>query len=127
MKGVPQGYPKVSASSGDPSQLLNKGLWNACNFASPSQWVEYDFGTAVTVDTLKLVVEQTPSGDTVHHVKGGDSPTALNQLTSVTGHTVNGQKLKVNLNSPKIRYLRIETVQSPSWVAWREIKIKTKK
>jgi hypothetical protein len=41
------------------------------------------------------------------------------------GHTTDREVLEFTLDpgAPPIRFLRIETVASPSWVAWSEIEV----
>jgi hypothetical protein len=47
------------------------------------------------------------------------------ELATLSGPTSDGQWLEVPLEQPLsgIRYIGVETVASPSWVAWREISI----
>jgi hypothetical protein len=41
------------------------------------------------------------------------------------GNTQDGDELLYQLEDPvtKIRFVRVETIASPSWVSWREIEI----
>ncbi len=75
-----------------------------------------------------LVVAQYPAeGATTHRVwtKGPGAGDAYVLRETVAGTTRDGQILEVRAGVPwaNIRYVRVETTQSPSWVAWREIQV----
>jgi hypothetical protein len=70
-------------------------------------------------------VDQFPAGFTRHRVFGRASGGAESLLAELAGDTAAGQWLE---RSPPhgwsgVRYVRVETVESPSWVAWREIQV----
>jgi hypothetical protein len=100
-------------------------LWSSG--AHPPQWIEVDFGRPVDVASLELVVSQFPAGLTVHRLIGRAEDGTETQLHEFRGPTTDGQILSVAPFQPyrDVRVLRIETVESPSWVAWREIRIQT--
>jgi hypothetical protein len=89
----------------------------------PRQWIEIDLGAPATIETLRLVVSQSPAGRTVHAVSGGPSRTALTKLHTFDGTTDYGDVLTWTPPKPltSVRVIRIETTISPSWVAWLEI------
>jgi hypothetical protein len=99
-------------------------MWNAAG--PPGAWIEVDLGAAYDVSVLRLVVAQTPAGRAVHKILGkaaaGNPYTELHELDAVTS---DGQVVTIAPSSAwsGVRYLRIETVWSPSWPAWREIQI----
>ena len=86
-------------------------------------WIEVDLGAPATIETLRLVVSQSPPGRTVHVVSGGPSRTQLRPLHTFEGTTDFGDELVWTPPEPLtgIRVLRIETTVGPSWVAWLEI------
>ena len=89
----------------------------------PTQWIEIDLGAAFDIDQLRLTIAQTPDGKTVHRVWGGAAQGEIRLLHEFSAETTEGQVLEAN-PAPAwsaIRYLKIETTESPSWVAWREI------
>lgn len=98
--------------------------WGAGAFAP--QWIEIDLGTPSTVARLRFVVEQSPPGFTVHDVYGRASAAdpwrllhtfaGFTQATDVLDHTAPAPWADV-------RHVRVETVSSPSWVAWRELEV----
>jgi hypothetical protein len=99
-------------------------LWNSGDYAI--QWIEVDLGKPVQVGAVWLRVAQSPAGHTEHHLYGratADGP--LVELTACGGMTSDSQVLVMTVSSTAkpVRYLRIETVASPSWVAWKEIQV----
>jgi WD40-like Beta Propeller Repeat/RTX calcium-binding nonapeptide repeat (4 copies)/F5/8 type C domain len=101
----------------------NNFIWGS--YYAP-QWVEIDLGSPQTVARIALVAAQTPNGSTDHVILGRaymfDRWRGLGELR---GDTRDGQLLQVVPTRPwrNIRYVRVETKSSPSWVAWREIAV----
>jgi hypothetical protein len=100
-------------------------LWSAGAF-SP-QWIEIDLGTDFNIKEIRLTPSQFPEGYTIHQIKGkgADTGEQFVLLYTFDGNTKDGNEL-IYSPSPAledIRYIRIETITSPSWVAWREIEI----
>ena len=98
-------------------------LWNAGRGAPA--WIEIDLGSAQPVAAIRLLVQQTPSGLTHHRVTCAPAPDVVATLLSnLEGETESLQVLTVTLD-PAVScwIIRIETVSSPSWVAWREIEV----
>jgi hypothetical protein len=111
--------PATNAVDGDPTSL-----WIAGDFAP--QWIEIDLGAPVRVAAIRLGVAQTPrEGDTVHAVLGRSREGSYRELHVFSERTTDGQLLEYVPPTPwgDVRYLRVETRASPSWVAWREIEV----
>jgi F5/8 type C domain len=124
------GQPASASSdaAGPPSYAtdgLAETLWNAGTFAP--QWIQIDLGAPSTIRRIKLIVAQTPAGYTDHQVWiRGASPGAPEQLLhEFKGDTTDSETLDYTPTTPVagVRYIRVETTTSPSWVAWREIEI----
>jgi hypothetical protein len=97
--------------------------WNSGNF--PPGSIDVDLGASYDVTKVRLNVAQNPSGSTTHEIWGGPSLAALTLLQTLTGVTSSGQWLE-SLISPaagNVRFVRIRTTASPSWVAWSEIEV----
>ena len=77
----------------------------------------------MTLSKVRLLVGQSPEGQTTHQLYFGSSPAPTTLIATLSGNTKDMQWLEVNLPDPKPtgRYLRVQTTASPSWVAWREI------
>jgi hypothetical protein len=102
--------------------------WNSGGF--PVAWIEIDFGKPVTPKTIRLMASQLPNtGHTVHTVYGRAKGKGKGKeviLYKFDGTTNNGEWMSWPLaKSGPIRYLRIETTSSPSWVSWIEIEVTT--
>jgi hypothetical protein len=89
------------------------------------QWIEIDLGQERSVELVRLLVAQDPPGGTSHIVSARGESGDWHEIAILTGDTSDGQWLEVPLAEPLegIRYIGVETVTSPSWVAWREISI----
>jgi hypothetical protein len=125
----------AAASSSLPDQplsMIRDGIraiadgnwWGAGDFAP--QWVEFDLGVTATIERVELVISQSPSGETVHQILGRGGPDEeWRHLETISGGTSNGQTLTVESDRAwrAIRFLRVETLESPSWVAWGEVEI----
>lgn len=110
--------PPSGAVDGTTSQW-----WGAGDFAP--QWILIDLGTAQTIGTIRLVITQSPAGDTIHQVWVGSTIDRLYLLHTFEGYTVDGQVLEFKPESSveNVRYIRVNTRQSPSWVGWQEIEV----
>jgi hypothetical protein len=73
------------------------------------------------------LTSQSPSGATVHRLLGRGVGTggAFVLLHVFEGETTDSMVLRVAPDDPwlGLRSIRVETVESPSWVAWREIEV----
>ena len=97
--------------------------WNAGHH--PPAWIELDLGAAFSVDRVRLIVEQTPDGPTVHTVSFGTATRDFTPVEVLSRHTVDGQELSFAPNTARhgVRYVKVATSSSPSWVAWNEIEV----
>jgi hypothetical protein len=97
--------------------------WNSGGYAP--QWIEVDLGSVHTVGEIDLGVTQLPDSFTIHNVYGrADTSHQWTLLHAFAGYTADEQLLRYVLGTPQnLRYIRIETSESRSWVAWREIDV----
>jgi hypothetical protein len=111
--------PPSGAVDGSP-----EFTWNSGDHAP--QWIEIDLGSSKAIGGISLLGTQLPDGDTVHRVMGkaraSDSYRLLHEFTCFT---MEGQWLEYSPPTPweNVRFLRVKTTMSPSWVAWREIQV----
>jgi YD repeat-containing protein len=111
-------------SGNEPGKAIDGNvntLWNSGGF--PSQWITIDLGQLSTVSKVRLLIAQSPTGSTTHELYGGATTSNLSSLGSLSGSTQNGQWLEFDPNTSNIRYLKVLTTSSPSWVAWSEIEV----
>ena len=71
---------------------------------------------------MRLLTAQSPPGPTSHQILGGLTPDSLTPLGALEGDTADGQWLELQVKG-QVRYLKVVTVKSPSWVAWGEIEV----
>lgn len=115
-----------------PVSMVNDGIrdvsggnfWGSGDF--PTQWVEFDLGASSAIVAIDLLVSQSPEGPTVHLILGRASEDEeWRTLDLLDSETSDRQTLRLEPDAPwtGIRYLRIETTESPSWVSWGEVEI----
>lgn len=117
----------TSLPSAPPEQATDGNLeqgWGAGS--GPVQWIEIDLLQPTTIGRIALRVDQFPAGPTVHQIQGRaieQDPYEL--LHEFSGSTQHGEWLEATPTTPweSIRWVRVLTTQSPSWVAWMEIEI----
>jgi predicted amidohydrolase YtcJ len=105
------------------TSLASSGWWGAGEF--PQQWIEIDLGAPANITSLKLLTSQDPAGETQHRIFGCTPSGELERIHEFRGPSQDAQWLEFTPESAWLGYscLRIETLKSPSWVAWREIEI----
>ena len=82
--------------------------------APAPQWIQVDLGKPSTIGLIRLVVTQSPAGDTLHEVWVGTAVDQLYLLHIFEGYTVDGQVLEFKPDSPveNIRFIRVVTKKS---------------
>lgn len=108
----------------DASHAINgnlNDLWSAGAFAP--QWIQVDLGQAKAISRVRLLVDQLPDGHTTHEVYGGATPDTLTLLGTFDGDTSFHQWLELSSTASNIRYIKVSTTASPSWVGWAEIEV----
>ena len=107
--------PPSAAIDGDDATGWGSG-------SDASQWIEIDLGGSVEVSAIRLLVDQYPAGRTIHRVLGGSEPNPSEEVGRVDQDTANGDWIEITIDR-QVRYVRIETIDSPSWVSWFEIQV----
>jgi hypothetical protein len=110
--------PPARAVDGDPNTQWSAG-------AFPSQWIEVDLGVAYRIGEIRLTVGMWPAGDTVHQLWVGATRDAMRLVSEFRGKEYDFDVLNFVPAAPltNIRFVRIDTTESPSWVSWREIEV----
>ncbi len=114
---LPDQSPEM-AVDGDPNTQ-----WSAGGY--PTQWIEIDLGAEYSVGEIRLTVGQWPEGNVVHELWVGASRESLRKVQEFSGYEVDFNILSYLPPSPlnDIRYIKVVTTESPSWVSWREIEV----
>jgi len=101
------------------SALLSGGGWNSGTF--PEGWWQVDLGQVVNLYSITLITSQDPPGNTVHTIYTGTG--ALSPLYTFSAYTYDSQTLSTPVYpvGTLVRYIRIVTPSSPSWVAWNSV------
>jgi hypothetical protein len=97
--------------------------WSAGAF--PDQWLMVDLGAPYMVGSIQLLVGQWPAGHTVHQLFAAGADGAMRLLFEFRGYTRDYDLLEYIPAEPlrDIQYIRVVTLESPAWVAWREIEV----
>jgi hypothetical protein len=114
------GFLAEQAVDGSPWSYWSAGDW-------PPQWIEVDLKTPYPLSLIRASITQLPDGQTTHRflVRGPNPLDEPKLLGTFSGFTVDQQVLEQPGPEDEVQYVRIETTESPSWVAWREIEALT--
>lgn len=125
-------YLPSHAFDGFLSTQWNSGSYSSSHFLdSTDEWIEVNLQGSYIISEVYLTVEQYPPGETTHNIYCsnsiiGDAKEGAVLMATLNGETKNGDFLPVAFdpyNSQSYQYVQIETVSSPSWVAWKNIEI----
>ncbi|WP_375767161.1 discoidin domain-containing protein [Archangium gephyra] len=124
---TPYGVAASSSYSGAPPQAAVDGspytAWSSGVFASAQPFLQIDLGGEFALDRLELLVSQYPSGSTSHRMVGYTNQWVTVDLGTYNGFTAEGMLLSHKIyNRTPVRYIRVVTTASPSWVAWAEVR-----
>ena len=92
----------------------------------PVQWIEIDLQGNYRITEIRLLVSQYPAGDTTHRVQvRSSSGDAYQTVHEFQGSTNDNDWLLFKPDMPleNVSQIRIQTILSPSWVAWKEIQV----
>ncbi|MFC1647251.1 discoidin domain-containing protein [Patescibacteria group bacterium] len=111
---------KTSDKAVDGDNTTN---WNSGGFAP--QWIVLDLGSQYTINKIELNLRQSPNGRTVHKIEIGPTINNLKELITLDQITHNDQVITIPLlkTEPNVRFVKINSLMSPSWITWNEIKI----
>jgi hypothetical protein len=95
--------------------------WSSGDYAP--QWIAIDLGAPYPLSKIRADITQLPDGYTVHEiwVAGPNPRDEFQLLHTFAGFTKDLDILEAPGPPQLVEYIEVETTQSPSWVAWREI------
>lgn len=94
--------------------------------ADAVQWIQIDLQGNYRITEIRLLVGQYPNGNTVHRVQvRASSSDAYQAVHEFSGSTNDNDWLIFTPDTPleNVSQIRIQTITSPSWVAWKEIQV----
>ncbi len=119
---------RTSASVDAESAALAVDGWNSSAWESggePRQWIEIDLEGEHTIHGIRLVPSQFPEGPTVHVVEMASADGPMSVVHAFEGDTADSQPLTHQFAEALvgIRYVRVTTTSSPSFVSWYEVAV----
>ena len=117
VSGEPEASSFYSNGTADGAfDATEETMWNA---GAHTGWIQLNLPVERWLSAITLVAEMTPDG-TVHHEVLVDDQQAL----TIQGEMQTGKTYDFWLEQPVFgKSIRIATHSSPSWAAWREIRI----
>jgi len=120
--------PAISSSSyttQTPERAFDGDLTTNWSASDHTGWIQVDLQNKVTVDSMKLYVNQYYPGNTIHEIKVSEDMVHWTLVDTLTRYTTNNQLITVKFNPalPNVRGVMINTPGSNSWIAWYEIEV----
>jgi hypothetical protein len=108
----------------EPDQAVDGSRWTYWSSGDYApQWIAVDLGAPYPLSKIRADITQLPDGYTVHEiwVAGPNPKDEFQLLHTFSGFTKDLDILEQPGPPQLVEYIEVETTQSPSWVAWREI------
>lgn len=104
----------------------NENNWWGSGAFAP-QWIQIDLGANYVITEVRLLPSQSPTGKTVHRILVKGLATNHEYVLLRTFEEVTRDSKWLIFKTPEplqgIRYIKIESTSSPSWISWREIEV----
>jgi fibronectin type 3 domain-containing protein len=115
-----------SSWSSTPGEAFNGDKmdgWNSGTYAPA--WIYVDLQQGYDITQIRLTVYQYPDGNTIHNIYTSQDASNWTLARTLNGYTYTLQNLIVDFSPPlsNVRYVKVETVNSPSWIGWSEIEV----
>jgi hypothetical protein len=108
----------------EPDQAVDGSRWTYWSSGDYApQWIAVDLEAPYPLSKIRADITQLPDGYTVHEiwVAGPNPKDEFQLLQTFAGFTKDLDILEAPGPPQLVEYIEVETTQSPSWVAWREI------
>ncbi|MBN2116955.1 MAG: discoidin domain-containing protein [Anaerolineales bacterium] len=92
----------------------------------PVQWIEIDLQGSHRITEIRLLVAQYPAGNTTHRLQVRASGSGAYQTVHEFNGSTNDNEwlvFKPAIPLQNVSQIRVQTIASPSWVAWKEIQV----
>jgi len=115
----------TSYSTQTPDRAFDGDLTTNWSASSHTGWIQVDLQNKVTVDSIKLYVNQFYPGNTIHEIKTSEDMVNWTLVDTLTRYTTNNQMITVKFNPglSNVRGVMINSPSSNSWIAWYEIEV----
>lgn len=109
-----------AASQGDSLVDRTTGGSGLSTGGYPPQYVQLEFPRLYNISSVYLQVGQLPNGVTQHQLRAGANLTSLSLVADMNNYTSGGEWINITFSPvlTDVRFLRLDTLSSPSWVAW---------
>jgi hypothetical protein len=95
-------------------------VWNSGRFAPVC--IRFEFEKSVRCTRVELLPCMSPeSGTVIHEIRAGSD------VFRFSGRAVDSKWINAEINAERIKSIDIQTLKSPSWVAWRRVRFWTTK
>ncbi len=87
------------------------------------QWLEFQFKQSEQISRIVMHVNQDPASPTLHRISVAGADKVYREVASLNQSTADKDRLTKTF-SPSLKnitFVKIETLNSKSWIAWREI------
>ena len=116
-EGFVDGQPPVRANDGDDATMW---IHN-----QTTGWISIDLGSPSSISAIRLLVEQTPPGPSIHVVSAAGPDENFTVAHTFQENTQSNMWLAHDFVPALtgVRHVKITTTSNPSWLAWREIEV----
>jgi hypothetical protein len=98
-------------------------IWNSGKYAPASIRIKLTDGPQ-HVTSLLLQAEMSPVQARVHHeIRAGPTPEQMRVVAKINCPVFHGEWINVAVNGDDVQFVEIKTISSPSYVAWKRIKV----
>ena len=113
----------IAHPAGDAVDGSSESWWDTGGFVP--QWIEVDLGRPSEIGMVRLITKQSIAGETRHELWGKSPQGEYALLHEFGGITQDGSMLDFLPSAPlqDIQFIKVQTVSSTGFVAWREIEI----
>jgi hypothetical protein len=117
-----------SYSTSTPEKITDGDLstvWNSGDRAP--QWAQIDLGSEHTITGVRMIITQDPLGVTNHELWIAGNDQVFSKIRTFYSKTTDREVLQHTFypNRSGVRFVKVVTTQSPSWVAWKEVEVFT--
>ena len=113
-------YTGVTSVTVQANSLVDRQNGSGFITTYAPQYVQLELPDVYNITNVCLLVTQSPNGVTRHLLYVGPSLNSTQLANDLNSYTVDKQWINLTYNPPlnNVRFLRLYTNSSPSWVGW---------